>query len=674
MLRGQATETQPLLILLDGLDEVPTEQRQLLVNAVNDCCKRYKRHRYLVTCRPYAYVGQPWQLEGFHEVTLAPFNEKQIDRFVQNWYGRLAERGGFNQEDATRRMHRLQEALRRSDLRGLAERPLLLTLMAQLHTFRGQLPDERTQLYADAVDLLLQRWESRMNAEEGLLEKLDIPGLKMNHLEAGLYEVAYNAHARPSDSDTADIEEGELRQWLAPHLAGDWNKAGVFVDYIRERAGLLVRHKTDAYTFPHRSFQEFLAACHLMCSQDYPGKAAQLVREGFDRWREVFLLAAGHARRSHRLGQAIAAVNMLCPEEVDQTTPYEAEPWRIAQLAGEALLEIGLLDVNREPAGKVLQKRVQGWLAAAIRKDQVLPARERAGAGRILAKLGDPRQAVLVAEEMEFCEIPAGPFIMGSRDDPNATDDERPQHTYLISYDYRISRYPVTNAHYLQFVHDDGYRTSRYWREAEKDGVWKDGLVKGRWDDSPRESFVDFGEPFNLLNHPVVGITWYEALAFTRWLTERLRAAGNLPADGEIRLPNEPEWEKAARGADGRVYPWVGDVDPERANYDKTGIDATSAVGCFPSGASPYGAEDLSGNVWEWTRSVYGPYRYPDQPDELAHRENLMAGLDERRVLRGGAFSDGAYVVRCAARSWDFPDLRYGLFGFRVVASPTSGL
>jgi formylglycine-generating enzyme required for sulfatase activity len=628
LLRGKSNGAQPLLILCDGLDEVPTEQRQLLVNVVNDFCKRYKSHRYIVTCRPYAYVGQPWQLHGFHEVTLAPFNEEQIDRFVQNWYGRLAGCGRLNQEDATERMKRLQEALRRPDLRSLAERPLLLTLMAQLHTFRGQLPDERTQLYADAVDLLLQRWESRMNADEGLIEKLRIPGLRMNHLEAGLFEVAYRAHAKQSDSDTADIEEGELRQWLARHLAGEWDKAGVFVNYIRERAGLLVRHRTEAYTFPHRSFQEFLAACHLMCREDYPGEAARLVRENFDRWREVFLLAAGHARRSHRLGQALSAVNMLCPEDVDRMTASDAQPWRIAQLAGEALLEIGLLDVNAETAGGVLLKRVQGWLAAAIRKDDLLTARERASGGRILAKLGDPRREVLMVEKMEFCEIPAGLFVMGSKDQSDTGDDERPQDSYVILYDYRMSRYIVTNAQYRQFVKAGGYGISKYWSEAKKEGIWNNGFVQDRYDDTSRESFVDFGEPYNLPNHPVVGITWYEALAFTRWLTEHLRGVGKLAADWEIRLPSEPEWEKAARGTERRIYPWDGDANPERANYAETGIDATSAVGCFPNGVSPYGLEDISGNVWEWTRSVYGSYPYPQDNGGLAGRENLMAALE----------------------------------------------
>ncbi|MBK9229773.1 MAG: hypothetical protein IPO15_02550 [Anaerolineae bacterium] len=200
----------------------------------------------------------------------------------------------------------------------LAERPLLLTIMAQLHAFTGQLPEDRTQLYTEAVQLLLERWANPTGAGAGIVEHLAIPTLKMSDLRAGLYAVAFKAHSRHSgDGDTADIAEGELRAWLAPFLNNDWNKAGVFIDYIRERAGLLIRHKTEAYTFPHRTFQEFLAACHLASLPDYASEAARLVRAEPDRWREVFLLAAGYSTRINLLGQALNAVNALCPFEPD---------------------------------------------------------------------------------------------------------------------------------------------------------------------------------------------------------------------------------------------------------------------------------------------------------------------------------------------------------------------
>ena len=356
MKKSLRDEKTTLLMLLDGLDEVPTEQRQRVVDIVKDCCLRYPWHRYVVTCRPYAYIGQPWQLQGFHEVTLAPFSSEQIEHFVENWYQQLAARGRFTSQEADSRAALLKAAVQRQDLVGLAERPMLLTVMAQLHSFRSKLPEDRTQLYADTVQLLLQRWDARFGGEEGLLTKLDIPGLKMSDLEAGLYEVAYRAHEGCATSEgTADIDEADLRKWLAPYLGRDWNKAGDFVEYIRERAGLLIRHKTEAYTFPHRTFQEFLAACYLVGMPDYPGEAARLVSTDADRWRDVFVLAAGHAARTHRLSQAVSAVNALLPHDLDQVAKPLQPDWTAANLSGESLLEIGLVGVERGRQVKVVR-------------------------------------------------------------------------------------------------------------------------------------------------------------------------------------------------------------------------------------------------------------------------------------------------------------------------------
>jgi formylglycine-generating enzyme required for sulfatase activity len=170
----------------------------------------------------------------------------------------------------------------------------------------------------------------------------------------------------------------------------------------------------------------------------------------------------------------------------------------------------------------------------------------------------------------------------------------------------------------------------------------------------------------------VVLVSWHDALAYCEWLTERLRAWDETPEplatllreEGwRITLPSEAEWEKAARGADGRIFPWGDEADPERANYSDTGIGTTSAVGCFPGGASPYEVEDLSGNVWEWCRTKWEENYRDYQGDD-----DLEGG--ERRVLRGGSFGNYVRYVRCASRLDRLPINRYRDLGFRVVASP----
>jgi formylglycine-generating enzyme required for sulfatase activity len=182
-------------------------------------------------------------------------------------------------------------------------------------------------------------------------------------------------------------------------------------------------------------------------------------------------------------------------------------------------------------------------------------------------------------------------------------------------------------------------------------------------------------------------VSWHEALAYCDWLTQELREWDGTPEPLStllreegwvVTLPSEAEWEKAARGGEGkRRYPWGDYPEPNRANYGDTGIGTTSAVGCFPGGASPAGVEDLSGNVWEWTRSLWGEdwqepnFDYPYDSED--GREDLEAGDDVGRVLRGGAFGYTVIHVRCAFRDYRLnPLYRYGDYGFRVVVSPFS--
>jgi formylglycine-generating enzyme required for sulfatase activity len=186
-----------------------------------------------------------------------------------------------------------------------------------------------------------------------------------------------------------------------------------------------------------------------------------------------------------------------------------------------------------------------------------------------------------------------------------------------------------------------------------------------------------------LLNHPVVAVSWHDAISYCQWLTDRLKEwegtpkplATQLRQEGwRVTLPSEAEWEKAARGWDSRIYPWGDEFDLSGANTEETGIGGTSTVGSFPRGASPYGCLDMAGNVWEWTRSLWGKdvsdpeFRYPYDPGD--GREDLAAPDSMCRVMRGGAFFFDLRFVRCAFRGWDYPDGHDGNIGFRVVMLP----
>jgi formylglycine-generating enzyme required for sulfatase activity len=221
--------------------------------------------------------------------------------------------------------------------------------------------------------------------------------------------------------------------------------------------------------------------------------------------------------------------------------------------------------------------------------------------------------------EPEMILIPAGEFLMGSdpRKDRDAHGDEQPQHTLYLP-DYYLAKTLVTNAQYRAFVQTTGHEAP--------DG-WTNGTA-----------------PHGKEGHPVVRVSWYDVLVYCCWLSE---ITGKT-----YGLPSEAEWEKGARGIDGRIYPWGNEWDATRCNAGKSASqDGTTSVGASPQGASPYGLLDMAGNVAEWTRSLWGEYPYPGNTIERARREDLQASPDQPPVVRGGAFWSKPREVRCANRN-----------------------
>lgn len=221
----------------------------------------------------------------------------------------------------------------------------------------------------------------------------------------------------------------------------------------------------------------------------------------------------------------------------------------------------------------------------------------------------------------EMVTIPKGEFLYGEK-----RVKER------IDYDYGMGVFPVTNGEYKKFL------------DANPDHK------------APFEEY-DWAKPYNWEgrncpegkeNHPVVLVSWYDAVAYCKWLTEHKN-------DGFVyRLPTEKEWEKGARGTDGRIYPWEGEFDKEKCNTQESWIGGTAEVTRYPQGASPYGCRDMVGNVWEWTNSDY---------DTGKNCEELIE--DFSPVLRGGVWYGLQAFARCAYRNGSYPLNRYSFIGFR---------
>jgi formylglycine-generating enzyme required for sulfatase activity/energy-coupling factor transporter ATP-binding protein EcfA2 len=662
----KALERGTALVLLDGLDEIPSaEQRIRVRDATNAFVHRYPKSRIIVSCRTHAYKDPAWRLDGMAHFTLAPFDDALITQFIDAWYGELQRSGEIKSvQEADELANRLKEAVQKEDIRRLAPNPMLLTVMAVVNTHKGRLPDARALLYADIVDLLLWRWDERKAAASKqaprLREMLMKVGRSQTDLKQRLASLAHHVHdsAGSSGNDRlADIGEWQLIDHLRdlhPENSRDW--AAEVVKTIKERAGLLIEREPGVYTFPHRTFQEYLAGAHLAANRNFSEVAANLW-DDLTTWLEVILLAVGRlVYMVEDLDKPLALVQQLNLRPDGQ---HAGQRWIKSVMAGKCLLEIGLNRVQDRDWGKGLLKTTRSDLRGII-ESGAMHLNERADAGATLGRLGDPRfnpgrWYLPDGDELGFVPIPAGEFIMGSdpADDSSAREEERYQHPITLP-EYYMAKYPVTVDQYKAFIADS---------KAEAENVW--------------HRFNKIG------NHPAVVVSWYDAMGYCQWLTNVLRGSKHTPEPVTqllkhkgwvVRLPSEAEWEKAARGDDGRIYPWTGEIDKYRANYRETQIDGTSPVGMFPQGESPYGLLDMSGNVWEWTHSLWGKnwekpyYKYPYRPDD--GREDELADRSILRVLRGGAFGVVAGFLRCAARfrydpgDWDW------YLGFRIVLAP----
>jgi len=236
--------------------------------------------------------------------------------------------------------------------------------------------------------------------------------------------------------------------------------------------------------------------------------------------------------------------------------------------------------------------------------------------------------------KMELIRIPEGKFLLGSDEetDKRAYSDEQP-HCRLNLPEYFIGKTSVTNAQYSVFVDANGYSTPSH---------WEDGQV-----------------PLGKQDHPVVNVSFRDTLVFCEWLSEE--------SGLDVSLPSEAEWEKAARGTEGLIFPWGDRGDKRKSNTKESEIGDTTPVNKYlPGGNSPYGCLDMSGNIWEWTRSIKSEYPYVVNDG----REDLDAPDHMPRVMRGGSWHYDRRRARCASRGWSYP-LKKGISGgFRICVAP----
>jgi formylglycine-generating enzyme required for sulfatase activity len=702
----QALGAGDLLLLCDSVNEMPradAREYRDKVRAWRACVAQWPGNQIIFACRGRDY-SEPL---GLQQVEIEPLDEARIRQFLDRYLApeQAAALWGHLSRDPGRLM-------------ALASNPYLLTMLSTTFAAGGVLPANRARLFDSFIAALLQR-----EAGKGHPDWLPEPALL-----AALAQLAWRMQAQGEGTRLPQAEVLNLLPSVVEGPEGSMLMPAQTVLRLGLAATLLeteLAADLEEIRFYHHLLQESLAAREMLrrwrkgedlaplwriawWTREMPdpgplGDDEPLPPPPATGWEETTLLAAGLAAESTAFVDAVRGVNPA--------------------LAARCLTDSGI-----QTAQALKTKVQSELLAATSDQRVHLRARIAAGeALGQLGDPRFERLVVEGVEVLlpPLVEVPAGPFQMGStgwhvwwlaRRGYPYTWDERPRHTVNLPA-YRIGLLPVTNREYACFVRAGGYHDPTYWtdagrawlrgeelgggpvaelleirREVIQNPSFLDQLARAGY--SPRDlaawralaemseeeattAFTDayarrprdrpaFWEDqrYNNPAQPVVGVTWFEAMAYCAWLSGRLLAAGRLPEGYVVRLPAEAEWEKAARGAGGRIYPWGGRWDPARANTWEGHVLRPSPVGVYPGGASPYGCLDMAGNVWEWTHSLYRDYPY--DPDDGREDEDEPG----RRALRGGSWLSRRRYARCACRDLNRPDVFNGGLGFRLVVAP----
>ncbi|MCP5007096.1 MAG: SUMF1/EgtB/PvdO family nonheme iron enzyme [Planctomycetes bacterium] len=579
-------EKEKLILLIDGLDEIEEAIRAPIISSLVDYRNKYNI-KIVLAGRPSGIdykVREKFANES--QVTINNLNELQINEFLSKWFDHIPamKEKGLTVKD-------IEEEIRSHDhIRELIETPLMLTAICVLYYNGGRVPDQRAELYEKFINNLLF---NRFEREEAKTVRKFLMALackvhsQTNHKERKRY-----FNKRTGTDELKVIYPGDGAEELEERF-----------NIIVQRCGLL-KEEDRKYLFWHLSFQEFLTARYFNTLSAI--KEESVADYWQNSWyKEVVRLFIGYLYCNNDGVSANAVVESGL--NLSGKSPYDA--WL---LASQSLLDIPPGDRDTKVLELVWEK-----LNHIINNES--DHKIRVEAAETMGWLGEYKEDLQAFESIE-----GGEYCLKSLGKKVNIEP------------FEISRYPVTNSRYDEFIKDGGYSTEKYWSE---EGV--------RWLENTKTKQPEYWNyrKWKCPNSPVVGVSWYEAEAFAKWLTAT-RDDGNT-----YRLPKEKEWEAAAGGKDGRVYPWGSEWDKNRCNNVEIDINKTSPVGIFESGNTPDGISDLSGNVREWCMDWYSESR-------------------SNRVLRGGSWDGYGQYCRSAYRYSYWPDYRYYDIGFRLVFVP----
>lgn len=631
------------IVLLDGLDEVSDMQQRIKTcRWIDRFRKRYPRTRFVTTSRFAGYMEESRLEGGVLELSIQDFTPDEVQTFLIKWYESVeaalhpgAEEGMWRSKGREEARKLFEDIMGLEYLMKLAKNPLILQIVALVHRGRRRLPQRRVELYDECANVLLEKWD--------MAKGLDVL-LTAREARSILQPLALWLHGK-AGRRSARLEEiiEVIRQPLEELGKSDLDPGKLLLN-IRDRSGIFMGYSETEYGFTHLSFQEYLSAEELRNL----GAVSTLVDNYHSRWwREAILLCLALDNPS----VIETFMRRIIPTEhfrsgdtgivLDAIRDSIKKPWgpflevlkddkRPVDLRQKA---IGVLSHMRvESVIAELRKRVNDKeRAIALSAYQALEALHAAEGITKPSPMEGKRERIINEKDgSEMVLIPGGDFLYGSREDDKMADSsEKPQKVVNLP-DFYMDVYPVMNEQYCRFLNEVK-------PEAEKLKEWiylQGGYQKERCRIKKEGNRYEVEKGYE--RYPVIYVYWQGADAYAKW-------AGK-------RLPAEQEWEKAARGTDGRRYPWGEEFRQGVCNSEESGTGHTTPADDYPEGKSPYGCLDMAGNVWEWTSSLY-------QADK------------NWRTIRGGSWRSSNKGCRCAARDYCFEviiDIIYSV-GFRCA-------
>jgi len=616
------------LVLLDGIDEVGDENERARVSRIIEkFTLRYPHNRYVVTSRIAGYRHSSRLGEGYKVVTLHPFNESDVRKFVLNCNrqieifvtGSNAE-AAINRADV-RSKQLLDAIFVNQRLIELSFIPLLLMIILLIYRDRGDLPDRRVKIYEAIVDVLLSQWDEAKGMQK--TQALDGSHLENRDSLLILEKIAFEIHSqRLREVNQRQLFDLLIQQFqaLGRTVEQARKESLAYIRVIQERTGILQERGQGIYSFAHLSLQEYLTASALSRREDIFAIVQNNLKDSW--WHEVIKMAISLMDTSP--GTQLLEMILKSSQEVD---PYDN-----LFITAECIADLGFSQIPHSMHVTVQKRLLQ------VMGNEKVSLERRVVAGERLGNISDPRfrgQILLPA----FVKIPSGSFNMGSQpQNLYALESEIPQRD-METGEFYVSIYPVTNAQYQRFLSENPNIPSPH---SHLYPVLD-------WDQKLRVCRPARG------NRPVTFVSREDANQYCRWLTDYLKSDQSLPYEIRdhirngwvVRLPTEAEWERVARGSQGTEWPWGNKYLPHLANSEEEGLEGTTPVGIFPSGKSNFGVYDLAGNVFEWTQDLNG-----------------SADLS---VLKGGAWNYDYIHTRCAHRFRVSTDNRTAYIGFRIV-------